>query len=83
MAFSQSRTEHNLERMNALIGCRSVDECVTVQTELARDNLAEFLQSARRMSEISAQAIAEAVRRISQASLVPKTPDRNGGATLA
>lgn len=68
-AFAQNRVEHNLDRMNALMGCRSIDQCVAVQTELARDNLEAFLQSARRMSEIYARAVEEAARRVGQASL--------------
>ena len=74
MAFAQTSIERNLDRMNTLIGCRSMDECVAVQTQLARDNLDGFLQSARRTSEISAKSAQEAVRRISQASLAPKNP---------
>jgi hypothetical protein len=74
MAFAQSSIEHNFDRMNALMGCRSIEECVAVQTELARSNLEGFLQSARRMSEISARAVEEATRRMSQAS---SAPDRN------
>jgi hypothetical protein len=74
MAFAQDSIERNVDRMNGLMGCRSIDECVAAQTELARDNLKGFLQSARRMSEISAQAAEEAVERISQAASTSKHP---------
>jgi len=69
MAFAQNSIEDNFDRMNALIGCRSIDECVAMQTELMRHNLEGLLQSARRTSEITAQAAEEAAQRISQASL--------------
>ena len=72
MAFAQNSVEHNFDRMSALLECRSLDECVAVQTEFARDSLEGFLQRARRMSEISAQTAEEAARRISQASLAPR-----------
>jgi hypothetical protein len=72
-AFAQNSIEHNLDRVNALLECRSIDQCVAVQTELTRDNLEAFLQSARRMSEIYARAAEEAARRVSQASLTPKS----------
>jgi hypothetical protein len=72
-AFAQNSIEHNLDRVNALLGCRSIDQCVAVQTELVRDNLEAFLQSARRMSEIYARVAEEAARRVSQASLAPKS----------
>jgi len=72
MAFAQKNIEHNFDRMNALMQWRSIDECIVVQTEFARDNLEGFLQSVQRMSEIAAQAAEEAGRRINQASLAPK-----------
>jgi hypothetical protein len=72
MAFAQNNIEHNFDRMSALMGCRSIDECVAMHTELMRLNLEGLLQSARRTSEISAQAAEEAVRRMSQASLTSR-----------
>jgi hypothetical protein len=74
MAFAQNSIEHSLDRADALLGCRSIDQCVAVQTEFARDNLEAFLQSVRRMSEISARSAEEAGRRVSKASLAPKSP---------
>jgi hypothetical protein len=73
-AFTQKSIEHNLDRVNALLGCRSFDQCVTVQTELARDNLEALLQIARRMSEIYARAAEETTRCVAQVSLTPKSP---------
>jgi hypothetical protein len=73
MAFAQNSIEHNFDRMNALMGCRSIDECVAMQTEFMRHSLVRLLQSARRTSEISAQAAEEAARRMNQASsLAPR-----------
>jgi hypothetical protein len=73
-AFAQKSIEHNLDRVNALLGCRSFDQCVTVQTELARDNLEALFQSVRRMSEIYARAAEETARCVAQVSLTPKSP---------
>jgi hypothetical protein len=72
IAFAENIIGHNFDRMNALMGCRGIDECVAVETEFARDNLEEFLQSARRILEISAQAAEQAARRVGQASLASK-----------
>ena len=69
MALAQNSIEHNLDRVDALLGCRSIDQYVVVQTEFARDSLEAFLQTARRMSEISARSAEEAARRVRQASL--------------
>ena len=69
MAFAQNSIEHNFDRMSTMMGCRSIDEFVAVHTEFMRHNLEGFLQSARRTSEISAQAAEEAARRMNQASL--------------
>lgn len=71
-AFAQKSIEDNIERVNALLECRSFDQCVTVQTELARDNLEAFLQSARRMSEIYARAAEDTARCVAEISLAPK-----------
>jgi hypothetical protein len=68
MAFGQNSIEHNFDRMNALMECRSIDECVAMQTEFMRHNLEGLLQSARRTSEISAQAAGEAAQHMNLAS---------------
>jgi hypothetical protein len=72
MAFAGNIIGRNFDRMNALMGCRGIDECVAVETEFARDNLEEFFQSARRILEISAQAAEESARRVGQASLAAR-----------
>jgi hypothetical protein len=72
VALAENIIGHNFDRVNALMGCRGVDECVAVETEFARDNLEQFLQSTRRILEISAQAAEQAARRVSQASLAAK-----------
>ena len=72
MSFAQRNFEHNADGLNALMGCRSLHECLALQTELARDNLEGLLQSTKRVSEISMRMADEAVNRMGEASLAPR-----------
>jgi hypothetical protein len=72
IAFAQRRVEQNLDRVDALWACRTVPELVAVQTDIVRDNIEGFLQAARRASEISTRTAAESVRKMNDASLVPR-----------
>src|SRR3954470_14486584 len=52
----------NLEAMNRLAGCRSVQDLVTVQSEIVRDGLGETVKSSRRIAEVSIRVADEAAR---------------------
>ena len=72
MRFAQSRAEHTMESFDQLLGCRSLHECMAVQTQIVRDNLEAFLESARRASELSTRAADEGVRKMADSSLAPR-----------
>src|SRR3954453_5603446 len=60
----RERLAKNLEAMNRLAGCRSVQDLVTVQSEIVRDGLGETVKSSRRIAEVSIRIADEAARAI-------------------
>jgi hypothetical protein len=70
--LSQKQLAQNLRRMDALVNSRSPQEILAVQSDLFRDNLETFVQSTRRISEISMQMADEASRRMNDLSLAPR-----------
>jgi phasin family protein len=72
MRFVQNRIEENLEHFEELLGCRTAQECMALQTRIVRDNIEALLHSARRASEVSTKLADEAVRRMSDTALAPR-----------
>lgn len=72
MRFGQSRIEQNFDHFDQLLECRSLQEQLALQTQIARDHLEAFLRSARQTSERSTQIADEAVRTVSELSLAPE-----------
>ena len=70
--FARKSLQQNLHRVDTLTNCRSPQEMLAVQSDMIRDNLEDFVQSTRRIAEISMQTADEAVRRMSDASLAPR-----------
>jgi hypothetical protein len=70
--FARKRMEQNLHRADAVMTCRTPAELIAAQSDLVRDNLEDFVQSTRRIAELSMQMADEAARRMSDASLVPR-----------
>src|SRR3954454_7060779 len=58
----RARLAQNFEAMNRLAGCRSVQDLVTVQSEIVRDGLGEAVNSSRRIAEASIRVADEAAR---------------------
>jgi phasin family protein len=58
----RERIAKNLEAMNRLAGCRSVQDLVTVQSEIVRDGLGHTVNSSRRIAEVSIRVADEAAR---------------------
>ena len=58
----QERLVKNLDAMNKLAGCRSLQDIVTVQTEIVRDRFGQAVESSRRIAEISARVTGEAAQ---------------------
>jgi hypothetical protein len=60
--LSQKRLQTNLEGLNALARCRSMNDFVAVQSSLIRDNLEQTVDNSRRMAELTIQLADEAAR---------------------
>jgi len=52
MTFVHNRAERNMERFEALTNCRSVQDCIAVQTDLVRDSIEDLLQTTKRVAEV-------------------------------
>jgi phasin family protein len=72
LEFARRSLEQNLQQVDALAACRSPQEMLAAHSDLLRDNLEGFVQSTRRIAEISLQTADEAARRMSDASLAPR-----------
>jgi hypothetical protein len=60
--LSQKRLQTNLEGLNALARCRTMNDFVAVQSSLIRDNLEQTVDNSRRMAELTMQLADEAAR---------------------
>jgi hypothetical protein len=69
--FLQDRFERNFDHYEQLLECRSINECVALQMQIVRDNVEGCLETARRTSQLSTHMADEAVRRMSDPSLIP------------
>src|SRR4051812_16805500 len=49
----QERMTKTIDAMNRIVGVRSVQDFVAVQSELARDNLQQVIETNRRVAEVS------------------------------
>jgi hypothetical protein len=72
MRFVQDRAQQNLEHFDRLLACRSMQDCVAVQTQMARDQFEALLHSIRRTSEKSTAMADQAVRKMSETPLAPQ-----------
>jgi len=60
----QDRMTKNMDGLNRLAGCRSVQDFVAVQSELVRDSLWQVIDTNKRVAELSVQVANEATRTI-------------------
>jgi phasin family protein len=58
----QERLSKNLNAMSRLASCRSLQDLVTVQSDVARDRLGHTVESSRRLAEVSVRVTDEAGR---------------------
>jgi phasin family protein len=63
--MSRKLMGENISRSEDLLRCKSPQELFSIQADLAHKNLNVLLQSARRFSEMSARAVDEATRKMS------------------
>jgi hypothetical protein len=64
--LTQRAVRTNLEAMGQFASCRSVQELITLQSNLVRDNLQQAIESGEAIARASSDAIREATRAIHQ-----------------
>ena len=62
--FAQDRVQKNMDGLNRLLGCRSVQDFVATQSDLARDHLQQVIDVNKRVAEVSVRVAEEAARSI-------------------
>ena len=69
----QERMKKNMDAMNRLASCHSLQDFVTVQSDIARDRLGHTVESSRRLAEVSLRVADEAAR------IIQSQAGRNAG----
>ena len=64
LGLVQDRVQKNIDGLGRLAGCRSVQDYVAVQSDLARDGLQQVIDTNKRIAELSVRAADEAARAI-------------------
>ena len=62
--MARERVTKNMEGLNRLAGCRSVQDFVATQSELVRDGLQQVIDTNKRIAEVSLRVADEAARAI-------------------
>jgi hypothetical protein len=70
--FIQERMHQNFTRLVALTYCSTPPQLIAAQRDLIRDNVAGFVRSTGRITDLSMRMAYEGVRRMSAVSLAPQ-----------
>ena len=60
--LAQARLSKNMEALGRLAHCRSAQDFMVVQSELARENIQQAIDTSRRLGEVSVRVAEEAAR---------------------
>jgi len=74
LGLAQERVKENIDGLNQLAGCRSVQDFVAVQSDLVRERFWQVIDTNKRVAELAIR-VAEEAGRIIQAQAA-KTADR-------
>jgi len=64
LGFAQDRQAKNLEAFKRLAGCRSVQDLITVQSDLMRDSFQALIHANKRVAELSLRVANDASNRV-------------------
>ena len=74
LSLAQHRLQKNLEGVQTLASCQTVQDVIAVQTELVRDNVQQIVENSRQIAETSVRVAEEAAQTL--------TEPKKGGARL-
>src|SRR5215212_11099022 len=74
--FAQERVQKTMDGLSRLVGVRSVQDFVAVQSDLVRDSLQQVIDTNKRVAEVSVRIADEAARSIQQAQGTAHQPRR-------
>jgi hypothetical protein len=64
--FVRHQIENSMDRMNDLWRCRTPQDVAAVQSDLVRDSVGSFLESGRRMADMSAKLAEDTTKQMTQ-----------------
>jgi len=68
IGFAQDRQAKNIEGFKRLVGCRSVQDLIAVQSDLVRDSFQELIATNKRLAELSVRVTNDAAARFRRAA---------------